>query len=202
MTMIHEAALSTRSKLKIAALEAVEVVGPVEFKVADVVSRAGVARGTFYLYFKDSSEILTAISLDFIGGLENALSDLPVEKELNQLLSGVMSCYVDYITRNIVAAGLTYQLANEDPVVMTSFDDLITKWAEKAALAIHRTGSTGETVESLTSLSLSMICMLEGYFRHLLRGNTLSSSRPDLDAKEITKTFVTIWSRSLIDKKA
>jgi AcrR family transcriptional regulator len=193
----QQAAESTQAKLKKAALEAVNDLGHSEVKVADVISRAEVARGTYYLYFKDRNDILSAVALDFIEGLELCLSKLPVTTDLQKLLTNVMTCYVEYIVENSIAAELTFQLASQDSTVMQSFDLLIEKWAKTAAIAISRTGSTGEDLATLTQLSLPMICMLEGYFRYELRGNNKSITELKKEAEKTASMFVRIWQRAV-----
>jgi hypothetical protein len=80
---------------------------------------------------------------------------------------------------------------------MQSFDLLIEKWAKTAAIAISRTGSTGEDLATLTQLSLPMICMLEGYFRYELRGNNKSITELKKEAEKTASMFVRIWQRAV-----
>jgi AcrR family transcriptional regulator len=192
-----EAAQSTQSRLMSAALAAVEELGQSEVTVAEVISRAGVARGTYYLYFKDRNDILRSVALDFIDGLESALGMLPVTNDLQNLLADVMNCYVKYIVEHSVAAGLSYQLASQDHAVMQSFDLLIQKWAKNAAVAISRTGSSGEDLPTLNQLSLSMICMLEGYFRYQLRSKNMTALALQKEADQTALTFAKIWYKSV-----
>ena len=196
-TLHRAAAESTQQRLKLAALQALDDLGLSNFKIAEVIGRAEVARGTYYLYFKDSDEILRAIALDFIAGLEQTLAALPVEHELLPLLNGVMGCYVRYIIQNRTAATLTYQMAGSDAQVMTRFDTMIRQWAGNAATAIARTGSSQESKQELTHLSFAMICMLEGYFRYALRGDNVSARTLQRDANATAASFVKIWSRAV-----
>jgi hypothetical protein len=108
-----------------------------------------------------------------------------------------MICYVNYIVEHSIAAALTFQLASQDSAVMGRFDLLIEKWAKNAAIAISRTGSTCEDLATLTQLSLSMICMLEGYFRYELRGNNKSITELKKEAEKTALTFARIWQRAV-----
>ncbi|RFC69415.1 MULTISPECIES: TetR/AcrR family transcriptional regulator [Mesorhizobium] len=56
----------TRYRLKIAAARALEEVGYTDLKVSDVCSNAGVALGTFYVYYKDKNEIAIEVVIDFV----------------------------------------------------------------------------------------------------------------------------------------
>lgn len=195
--MHREAAESTQQKLKASALKVLEESGLTNFRIADVIARAQVARGTYYLYYKDASDVLRALALDFVEGLENDLNSLPVVVSINTLISGVMNTYVQYIVQHRVAAALTFQLASSDPEVMQRFDAMIQRWADNAASAIVHTKASSESRAELARLSLAMICMLEGYFRYALRGDNVPAAALQRDAKTSTDIFIKIWTRAV-----
>jgi TetR/AcrR family transcriptional regulator, transcriptional repressor for nem operon len=76
--------LRTRARLVIAAVKMFDARGYHETRVADIAGSAGVAEGSFYIYFKDKAEVAVEILTEFfdayatsiIGGV--SVDDMPV----------------------------------------------------------------------------------------------------------------------------
>ena len=74
--------------------------------IDDIVKAAGIARGTFYLYFKDKSDLLEEIilykSTEYMREvLEKAVSDYSREdQDFYQLARSFLNHYIDFLTEN------------------------------------------------------------------------------------------------------
>ena len=74
--------------------------------VDDIVKAAGIARGTFYLYFKDKSDLLEQIilykSTEYMKTvLKSTLSDpLPENGDFYGQVSAFLNCYIDFLIEN------------------------------------------------------------------------------------------------------
>ena len=74
--------------------------------VDDIVKAAGIARGTFYLYFKDKSDLLEQIilykSTEYMKTvLKTTLSDpLPENGDFYGQVSVFLNCYIDFLIEN------------------------------------------------------------------------------------------------------
>lgn len=89
-------ATRTKASLVAAGLRVFEKKGLAEMRVDDVVEEAGVAKGTFYLYFKDRSAYLLGLHRDFHDALRDEIlqktASLPAGRE--RLLAGT-TIYLD-----------------------------------------------------------------------------------------------------------
>ncbi len=74
--------------------------------IDDIVKAAGIARGTFYLYFKDKSDLLEEIilykSTEYMRTvLEKAVSDYSREdRDFYQFVRSFLNHYIDFLTEN------------------------------------------------------------------------------------------------------
>lgn len=58
--------LRTRERLKISAAQLLMVNGYIALKVGDITSRAGVAEGSFYMYFRDKTDVTRTVLEEFL----------------------------------------------------------------------------------------------------------------------------------------
>ena len=74
--------------------------------VDDIVKAAGIARGTFYLYFKDKSDLLEQIilykSTEYMKTvLKSTLSDTqPENGDFYERVQVFLNCYIDFLIEN------------------------------------------------------------------------------------------------------
>ncbi|MBQ6897520.1 MAG: TetR/AcrR family transcriptional regulator [Clostridia bacterium] len=74
--------------------------------VDDIVKAAGIARGTFYLYFKDKSDLLEQIilykSTEYMKAvLKSTLSDPMLENgDFYERVRAFLNCYIDFLIEN------------------------------------------------------------------------------------------------------
>lgn len=194
----EEANSLTRNKLKLSALRCMKSKSCSVLKVADIVKEAKLARGTFYLHFKDVQCLLRELSIDFMNGLERNLSALPVTLQIDELIEGVMACYVNYVSQRPMEAKLVFQLIGEDGEVAFHFDSFAQRWSTYSANAIQKTEFSNKEIGALERLSFSMICMMEGYYRSVLResNRTLLGLKDD-SPEAVIAMFTSIWKKSI-----
>lgn len=74
--------------------------------IDDIVKAAGIARGTFYLYFKDKNDLLEQIiiykSTESIKAvIKNTFSpDINEEKDFYEMLRSFLNCFIDFLIDN------------------------------------------------------------------------------------------------------
>ncbi len=74
--------------------------------IDDIVKAAGIARGTFYLYFKDKSDLLEQIilykSTEYMKTvLKSTLSEpLSLEGDFYERIKVFLNCFIDFLTEN------------------------------------------------------------------------------------------------------
>ena len=106
MTMRHEMALKTRENLIEAAKKVISIKGFKEASIQDITEEAGVAKGTFYTYFKTKEEIVEELlKTKFIKYedvfLNKALKD-KIEYFNKDLMNQIQSCGVEICRQWIV----------------------------------------------------------------------------------------------------
>lgn len=84
MTNRQKAAMETRRRLLETGERMIAEQGFSNVSIDDIVKACGVARGTFYTYFKNKEDIIQAISRQPFGDLENEIEDMgeSIEKKL------------------------------------------------------------------------------------------------------------------------
>ena len=95
MATRKEKAAQTRAKIVAAAVKLVKEKGYDKTSVNDIVKEAGVAKGSFYVYFKNKEEIVGEISL---GNFSRITIDPTFEdKPIFDRLTGVLTSYLHFI---------------------------------------------------------------------------------------------------------
>lgn len=105
--------MDTKTKLVHAAIAVFKKYGLEQTKVSDIVKEAGVAQGTFYLYFPSKLAIMPSIAQGMIAKMEQKIRQTvnpqaPVREQLSQLVEAVFYTIGKY--RDILAflyTGLT-----------------------------------------------------------------------------------------------
>ena len=106
MTMRQEMAMKTRENLVEAAKKVISEKGFKESSIQDITEKAGVAKGTFYTYFKTKEEIIKElVSTKFIT-FEEGFLDKPLEEKISlfniNLMEQIQSCDVEICRQWIV----------------------------------------------------------------------------------------------------
>ncbi len=118
----------TKSKLISAAKKIFSEKGYYDTKVSDIVKEAGVAQGTFYLYFKSKEEIFKEIILDITGNIENILKKYEKSKDsVEKIIIDLKAEVTTYLyTHKEIARIFLFQL-----FTMKEFIDLYFETLEK-----------------------------------------------------------------------
>lgn len=139
--------------------------------VADIIAEAGVARGTFYLYFKSKQAAFGAVIDAFIAHLAERAADRarrppPAPEDAPRLVRAEVLDWLRYFTENRALAAVLFQHgASEDPEYRdkcrAALGGLYARW--DSAIAAHQTlGVTNPKVrpEVLRSALVGMFAQL------------------------------------------
>jgi AcrR family transcriptional regulator len=188
----------TRHRLRIAAAEALETGGYQGLKVADVCTLADVALGTFYVYFKDKTEIATDVVMRFIDHLYDGarevtrgLGDYDTIYRTNLFFvmayranPGLMRCHV--------------QLQSDEPGFRAIWQPRHRAWLETLARSIlKRSTDPAMTPER----ALKVAAALEGMvFNYLYAANVtheLQIEPAGSDPAGMAETLSILWYRGV-----
>ena len=177
MTKRQENALKTRQKLLDTAEKLLKTNGFAALSVEDITNQAGVAKGTFYVYFKHKENIISEICRGYFKQIESEISEMKdwgiVEK---------LSLYFDNFMKAVELYGIhicrEWIRASVDPDTAPDNTDM-TKWqydVEMLKNIITKAIENGELkentpVELLTHIIISELygmmtcwCMSDGSF--------------------------------------
>ena len=154
--------------------------------VSDIVAAAGVARGTFYLYFGSKARVFLAIADDFYDRLELAVEQGPAESPATgaadgrALLRASFHRWFDFFHRNRAAAVVVLK---EAPAVDSRFDLGVAELRQTAythfAASVRRFQQLGLM---RASLSPDIVAHMQvGMFEELVKAFVLDADEPDID---------------------
>lgn len=189
----------TKYRLKIAAARALEEIGYNDFKVADVCAHADVALGTFYVYYRDKTEIAIEVALDFVEFLyEQARKVGRGTTEFDAILNtnrffvaayranpGLMQCHI--------------QLQSQSPQFRDQWRPRHLRWLENLARSIARRGNYKETMPGST---LAVAHALEGMVFNYLYSAIVNPDSPFHEddparADEAAQMLSALWYRAV-----
>ncbi|MGQ9535693.1 MAG: TetR/AcrR family transcriptional regulator [Actinomycetota bacterium] len=105
LRFVQERSADTRKRILEAAREIFSEKGYEKARVADIISRAGIGHGTFWLYFHNKEDLLRHMLRDMIAELEsldwyreNHPEEIPVEnlQDVERVIGGVMEVFRRY----------------------------------------------------------------------------------------------------------
>ncbi len=197
MTKRQENALKTRQKLVDTAEKLLKTNGFNALSVEDITKNAGVAKGTFYVYFKHKEDIVSEICRGYFKQIENQINEMSGKNIIDKL-----SLYFDNFMKAVELYGINicreWVRASIDP--NTAFDKTdMTKWQYDVEMLKNILNSAIKNnelskdipVELLTHLIISELygmmtcwCMSDGMF----------------EPKEWTKKFSEFQLRAILKK--
>ena len=177
MTKRQENALKTRKKLVSTAENLLKVNGFKALSVEDITSAAGVAKGTFYVYFKHKEDIIAEICRGYFKAIEDEINNMSGKNLIEKL-----SLYTDNFMKAVEIYGINicreWIRSSIDP--NTAFDKTdMSKWQYDVDMlkkilnnAVKNRELKKETpVELLTHIIISELygmmtcwCMSDGVF--------------------------------------
>jgi AcrR family transcriptional regulator len=176
----------THARILDAATTAFADAGYHNTSVDDIIGRAGVARGTFYLYFESKRSVLSAVLADILGGIELAVQAIRLEQpetpyeQLVTNLERAWKVFADDPRRaQIVLAGLH----GLDP----DFDVQVSALEAFVLSMIGRSIRKGQELGWLRPFDPRMgACALVGAFKENLIDELLRKDAPRAGAERMT----------------
>jgi AcrR family transcriptional regulator len=154
--------------------------------ISDIIARAGVARGTFYLYFKSKEQVFLAIVEEFHGRITRALADAaePTPTSVadpRAMLRVSARRWLEFFAAHRDAATVVLKEASSiDPRFEQGFSSLRQSAASFFAARLRRLQALGL---ANPRLSPDLFARLQlGMFDELLNAYVLATDHADLDA--------------------
>ena len=153
--------------------------------ISDIVSEAGVARGTFYLYFESKAQVFLAIADDFYDRLEMAIAGsgagLPTNStDGRSFLRASFHRWFEFFHLHRLAATV---MLKEGAAIDPRFDRGIAELRQSAYTHFAERVRRFQQVGMLRpSLSPDIVAHLQvGMFEELVKAFVLNTENPDID---------------------
>lgn len=97
MGIREKKAIATRKAILDATTELVNEKGYEHVSVEDITKRAGIAKGTFYNYFKQKDDVITEFSNSHFAGLNQEIGDIVADKDAIAGVAFYLKNFVEFI---------------------------------------------------------------------------------------------------------
>jgi AcrR family transcriptional regulator len=154
--------------------------------ISDIIARAGVARGTFYLYFKSKEQIFLAIVEGFYGQVRRALMNadpapsIPAAGPQAFLQAGFRQWLQFFAANRDLAAVLLKEASSIDPRFEKGFAELRHVALSHFSARIQHLKTLGLVRQSISPNFVAHMQL--GMFDELLEAFVLKNPNADLDA--------------------
>ena len=188
----------TRHRLRVAAAQALEEGGYQGLKVADVCTLADVALGTFYVYFRDKSEIASDVVMSFIEHLYEGAREVARGGGDYASVYRTNLFFVQAYRANPGLMRCHVQLQSDEPAFRAVWLPRHRAWLETIARSIDRRS----TDPAMTpGRALKVAGALEGMvFNYLYSAAVTRQSQietDDSDPAEMAETLSVLWYRGV-----
>lgn len=191
----------TQARLQVAACRLLEETPPNGLKVADICREAGVAHGTFYVYFRDIRHLLVGMLTDFVAFMQSAMRHAAKGQGSRRIRYSTAA----YLALFEVNAGLMRCLVSWSdgfPEANAAFEKLNREWTATVVDARLRQLAREGRADAISRKELlrrayALGGMVDQYLimLHFGRDGTLASLSRDRDA--VVETLSLIWERGM-----
>ncbi|MGQ0566897.1 MAG: TetR/AcrR family transcriptional regulator [Gemmobacter sp.] len=188
----------TRHRLRIAAAQALEEGGYQGLKVADVCTLADVALGTFYVYFKDKTEIASDVVMRFIDHLYDGAREVARGAGDYDSIFRTNLFFVQAYRANPGLMRCHVQLQSDEPGFRAIWQPRHRQWLDTLARSIQK---RSRDPAMTAPRALKVAAALEGMvFNYLYAANVTHALQiePDgSDPAEMAETLSVLWYRGV-----
>jgi TetR/AcrR family transcriptional regulator, ethionamide resistance regulator len=188
----------TRASLKAAALTLLARDGYFDLKVTDVCAEAGVASGTFYIYFEDKAALVTEVIVERIRANSRAALDGPRNEDDFLSILAANRRYIDLWAAQsnlMLALGQAMEML---PAVRSAWAEANAEVARAIAASVARRAPTSKrSMRARLFAAYAMQAMLDG-----LLLDYFVWRRPDVlhacgDPETLAQSVSLLWHRAL-----
>lgn len=188
----------TRQRLRISAARVLEEVGYQDLTVSAISKDAGVALGTFYVYFSDKTEVAIDVVLSFIAYAYTEAQALSRGKDEYEAIYSTNRYFAHAYGANPGLMRSFIQLQSQEPSFRELWEPRHDEWIQKLANSIRRRGPSPPVSQSD---ALKMAAALEGMVFSYLYAVAVEQKPPtgkvDSDPDKIAEILSLLWYRAV-----
>jgi AcrR family transcriptional regulator len=191
----------TRYRLKVAAARALEQIGYTDLKVSDVCSNAGVALGTFYVYYRDKNEIAIEVVIDFVTHMYELARRTGGGRSDFDAVLNTNRCFVAMYAANPGLMQCHVQLQSQLQGFQDVWRPLHQKWIETLARSIARRSQYKGGIGSPLAVARALEGMVFYYLYSVIVSRDHLFEEEDLShADDLAFMLSSVWYRAVYCK--
>lgn len=187
----------TRQRLRIAAAAVLETEGYQGLKVGDICARAEVALGTFYVYFRDKTEIAIDVVMSFI---DHLYAMARAEAKGREDFEAVFVTNLFFINAYRANPGLMrchVQLQSQEPAFRAVWEPRHRLWIETLARSIQRRSGGRLAGTAALRVAAALEGMVFNYIYSAAVTRESLSETAESDAAAIAEMLTVLWYRAV-----
>lgn len=192
----------TQARLQAAACRLLEDVTPRELKVAEICAAAGVAHGTFYLYFRDIRHLMAETLTAFVGFMQGAMRGAARVGGGDRIRAST-AAYVALFEENAGLMRCLVSRLDDFPEAAEAFQALNRDWAatvvEARLRCFAREGGPAAPParDELMRRAYALGGMIDQYLIALFFGRDATLAEVSRDRDAVVATLSLIWERGM-----
>jgi len=189
----------TRATIQSALCRCLDRASPVDLTVADICDEAGLAHGTFYIYFSDRNALIGDVVLRFIAFIQMEMR-MASREQPDDPVRAATAAYVFLFENN---RGLMKCLLNHLdglPEARTVFQTLNREWLESVVMSTERQwAQKGHQIDhdELMRRAYALGGMTDQYLSSLLLSNDPNMQAFSRDRADVINTLSLLWQRGM-----
>jgi AcrR family transcriptional regulator len=164
--------------------------------VAEIVDRAGVSRGTFYLYFKNREEVFSAILARVVGEMF-MLSGSRQSGSLEERVEGANRAYLENFYRHRAFMRSVLQVATFDTDVADTLNDLRQRFIDRVRRHLERCQKDGLCKDTDPEISSFLLVVMVEFTAYSWLSFGWQPEGSTFDFDSVVKEASTLWSNAI-----
>lgn len=190
----------TQARIQAATCRLLENRGPAELKVAEICAEAGLAHGTFYIYFHDVRHLMAQTLTAFVAFMQAAMRGAARVGGRDRIRAS-NTAYFSLVEGNAGLMRCLVSRQDDFPEAAQAFEALNRDWAQTVVEArlrqFAREGRAEPPREELMRRAYALGGMIDQYLIALLFGRDGTLAAISSDREAVVATLSLIWERGM-----
>lgn len=164
--------------------------------IAEIVAKAGVSRGTFYLYFKNREEVFSALLSRVVGEMF-ILSASHETGTLQERVESANRAYLEMFRRHREFMRSVIQVATFDSNVALTLNSLRNKFIERVRNHLERSKGKGTIHDVDPAITSFLLVIMVEFAAYSWLSFGWEPDQEKFDFEKVLKEASSLWSRAV-----
>lgn len=192
----RKSAQDTENRILRAAVDVFGRKGYAVATVADIVERAQVSRGAFYLYFKNKDEVFASVISRVVDDLYT-VSGTPQHGTFRQRVEAANRAYLEAFNRNRRMLRCLFQVATFNPRIAALDNKLRTQFIERIRRHLERNIKAGWCHPMNPQVAAYALAMMVGWTAYSWLSVDFQPWRERFDLETVVQEVTNLWCRAV-----